>query len=183
MSNTLTNRVRKVLATVLLAGLGIGASAGGPAQAGNVSPATKKAPEVTAQASHAITEATAADSVAEKAAGTTGPASRRIVETVKAVAQRSNATRAAAPTGTQRPRGNWTWWGYRFTRAETAVIASISLWNAVSGAKGTRFAPSAAASVAIYACAWVLAAETAQQMGQCLGISHSGTGMCVHCTA
>ena len=88
---------------------------------------------------------------------------------------------AQAEVANRHPNGSWPWWGYRFTRAETRTIASVSLWNAVSGVKGTRLVPYSAVIVGLYSYTWVMTARNAQAMGKCLGISWSGTGLIVNC--
>jgi hypothetical protein len=105
-----------------------------------------------------------------------------IAQTVARPTQQPSVGHSAAFSG-YRPAGNWTLWGYRHNRAETAVIASISLWQAVSGIKATKLIPYSAVIIGLYSYSWVLAARNAKAMGQCLGITYSGTGIWVNCTS
>lgn len=88
----------------------------------------------------------------------------------------SAGTRAPqAPTAESRAAGSWTWWGYRTNSYETWAIATQS----PSFVRG--LIPRFAAYVYVQAWVWRLTAQNARMMGQCLGITWSGSGLIVGC--
>jgi hypothetical protein len=87
-----------------------------------------------------------------------------------------------APVSAGVQMGNWAWYGYRLNWSETNQIANISLWNAVSGVKGSGLIPYSTAIMAIYSINWILTARNARSMGSCLAISYAGTGLIVGCS-
>jgi hypothetical protein len=95
--------------------------------------------------------------------------------TTHTVAPESQPATATAP---KRMHGSWTWWGYRTNSYETWGVATQNP-SAYCG----RYVP-------WWACSWVYAlgwtwhftAQNARSMGQCLGITWSGTGIIVGCS-
>jgi hypothetical protein len=108
-------------------------------------------------------------------------AAETTVSPTKAVGAAAPHAAAVVATVASKPAGNWGWYGYRLSRADTNRIANLSFWSAVSGVKGSGLIPYSGAIMAIYSYNWVLTARNARSMGQCLAISYVGTGLIVGC--
>jgi hypothetical protein len=97
-----------------------------------------------------------------------------------ASARPAGTTVAAAsthPASSARAKGSWPWWGYRTNSWQTWAVATQSptyiKFNVI---------PGFAQYVYVQAWVWKLTAQNARRIGQCLGITWTGSGLIVGCS-
>jgi hypothetical protein len=107
-----------------------------------------------------------------------------LTTSASAAPERPAATPAAVTTSVTggghsmtptRINGRWTWWGYRTNSYETWAIATqpSSSW--------VHWVPIFGQYIRWQAIVWRLTAQNARRMGQCIGITWSGSGIIVGC--